>query len=179
MEWRQWLQANHENMSEVWLVYYKKHTGHPSVSYVESVEEAICFGWIDGKKKSLDNERYAHRFSPRRPKSKWTPLNIKRARVMIKNGLMQPAGLQSFEQRLEYQDEFLKLRSQHTLDLPADMQAQLREHDTAWENFTALAPGYKKQYIMWLTTAKRPQTRKKRLREAIQLLSENKKPGMK
>jgi uncharacterized protein YdeI (YjbR/CyaY-like superfamily) len=178
-EWRQWLQAHHDLMDEAWLVYYKKHTGRPSISYVESVEEAICFGWIDGKKRSIDNDRYAHRFSPRRPKSKWSPVNIKRATALIEKGLMQAAGLRSFERRLAYQEDFLELRNQQVLALPADMRARLKEHGTAWKNYVALTPGYQKQYILWLTMAKRQQTREKRLIEAIQLLSENKKLGMK
>lgn len=173
------MQDHHHLTGEVWLVYYKKHTGRPSVSYVDSVEEAICFGWIDGKKRSVDDERYAHRFSPRRANSKWTPLNIKRAAAMIEKRLMRDAGLKSFEQRVEYQDEFLELRRQTDLSLPAEIEARIRQHDTAWKNFTALAPGYRKQYVLWLTSAKRPKTREKRLVEAIQLLSANKKLGMK
>ncbi|MCW8925760.1 MAG: hypothetical protein OQJ84_05855, partial [Xanthomonadales bacterium] len=82
-EWRAWLESNHASACEVWLVYYKKHTGKPSVSYIDSVKEAICYGWIDGLKKRVDDECYMHRFTPRRPGSKWSPTNIKLAKELI------------------------------------------------------------------------------------------------
>lgn len=179
LHWRQWLSDNHDKASEIWLVYYKKHTGKTSISYVESVEEAICFGWIDGKKRSIDDQKYAHRFSPRRAKSKWTALNIKRAKALIEQGRMHDAGLNSFNQRVEYTDEFLDLRNQPEATLPEDIEDALKANKKAWQNFKALAPGYKKQYILWLTTARKPETRAKRLEEALRLLAENKKLGMK
>ena len=179
LQWRKWLSDNHDKLDEIWLVYYKKHTGKASISYVESVEEAICFGWIDGKKRSIDEQKYAHRFSPRRAKSKWTPLNIKRAKALIEQGRMSKSGLRSFEQRVEYDERFLELRSQQETTLPESIENTLRANKKAWANFNALAPGYKKQYILWLVSAKKPETRARRLQEALLLLAENKKLGMK
>lgn len=178
-EWRAWLQQHHADASEVWLVYFKKHTGKPTVGYTESVEEALCFGWIDGLKKSIDEERYTHRFSPRKAKSKWTPLNIQRARKMIEAGKMTRAGLVSFEQRLEYDEDFLQARAKKRPGLPAEMEEAIRRNNNAWKNFNQLAPGYRKQYVSWLVAAKRPETRQRRLQEAIRLLAANRKLGMK
>ncbi|MFH1185827.1 MAG: hypothetical protein V1755_12445 [Chloroflexota bacterium] len=98
-EFRRWLQRNHAARTEIWLVRYKKATGKPSIDYVEAVEEAICFGWIDGFEKSIDAERYATRFSPRRPKSNWTAGNLERARRMIEARKMMPAGMEALPQR--------------------------------------------------------------------------------
>jgi uncharacterized protein YdeI (YjbR/CyaY-like superfamily) len=91
-EFRAWLQRHHEDKAEIWLIQYKKRTGKPSIGYLAAVEEAICFGWIDGFEKGIDAERYATRFSPRRPKSHWTPANMERARKMIAQGKMTPSG---------------------------------------------------------------------------------------
>ena len=170
---------NHAIEKEIWLAYYKKHTGKVSISYIDSVEEALCFGWIDGMKRRIDEEKYAHRFTPRQAKSKWTALNIKRARAMINEGRMTHAGLESFNQRLIYDDGFLKDKERKELSLSKEMERALKANEAAWNNFGKLAHGYKKQYITWLVNAKRPETEARRLEEAIQLLMENKKLGMK
>jgi len=179
MEWRAWLQKNHGRYEEVWLVYFKQHTGKPTISYRDSVEEAICFGWIDGLKKRIDEERYAHRFTPRRPGSKWSPLNIHLAEKMIAAGIMMPAGLQAFERRKSYDQELLRHRQSNEIALPQEIEQALRSNQTAWRNYKALAPGYRKQYAGWLSSAVRPETRQKRLREALRLLEQNRKLGMK
>ena len=178
-EWRSWLQQNHEKADLVWLVYFKKHTGKPSISYAESVEEALCFGWIDSTKKRIDDERYTHKFTPRRAKSNWSPLNIKRAKRLIDEGKMTRAGLELFDRRVDYDDEFTEARASKELPIPAEIEAALKSNGDAWKNFTSLAPGYRKQYVGWLTTAKKPETRARRLEEAIRLLEDNKKLGMK
>jgi uncharacterized protein YdeI (YjbR/CyaY-like superfamily) len=176
--WRRWLADNHDKATEAWLVYFKKHTGKAGISYAESVEEAICFGWVDGLKKSIDDERYAHRFSPRKAKSRWTPLNIGRARAMIEQGLMTDAGLAAYENRQEYSAEFNQLREREALTVPEEIRVALERSPKAWQHFEALAPGYRKQYILWLTTAKRAETRARRLEMAIRMLEANQKPGM-
>jgi len=178
-KWRSWLKKNHARVNEVWLVYYKKHTGKPGISYRDSVEEALCFGWIDGIKKRVDEEKYTHRFTPRKLKSKWSPLNVRRARKMIEEGKMAPSGLTVFEQRADYSDDFLEARSAGDLPVPTEIEEVLKKNEKAWHNFNNLAPGYRKQYILWLTTAKKTETREKRLNEAVRLLAENKKLGMK
>jgi len=178
-EWRDWLVKNHASEKELWLVYYKKHTGKPSVTYMESVKEALCFGWIDGIKKSIDEERYMHRFTPRRTGSKWSPLNITLAQEMIESGEMTEAGLSVFKQRVSYNEKILKAIKAKETQLTPEMEKALKANQKAWDNFNQLAPGYRKQYVGWLLNAKKPETKEKRLREAIELLAKNKKLGMK
>ena len=115
--WRRWLQENHDARTEVCLVFFKKGTGKPSVSYREAVEEALCFGWIDGIRKSIDEERYAQRFTPRKSGSRWSPLNIELAEKMITEGKMTPAGQAAFEKRIPYDEEFLRARKAEEIDL--------------------------------------------------------------
>ncbi len=177
--WRSWLTKHGESETEVWLVYYKKTTGKDSVQYLESVEEAICFGWIDGIKRRIDDETYAHRFSPRRQRSKWSPLNIKVAQKMKKCGLMTETGLAAFNRREEYNTKVGKTRAANPFILTAEIEKTLRRNKKAWDNFNKLAPSYQKQFIGWLVTAKKPETRERRLKEALQLLERNEKLGMK
>ncbi len=178
-DWRDWLQKHHADENEVWLHYYKKQSGKPSVSYRESVEEALCFGWIDGLKRRVDDERYAHRFTPRKARSKWSPLNISLAEKLIADGKMTDAGLSAFRNRIEYDESLLERRNQTEPTTPAEFRAALEQNPRASRNFEAMAPGYRKQYIGWIRAAKRPETRSKRIAEAVQLLEQNKKPGMK
>ena len=178
-DWRDWLKENHVNEKEIWLVYYKKHTGKPTIAYMDSVEEAICFGWIDGIKKRIDDDKYAHKFTVRKVKSKWSPLNIRLAKKMIKEKKMSNFGLTFFEQRLEYDKEFIKARASNEISLTPEIENTLKSNEKAWCNFIKLAPSYKKQYIGWLISAKKEETKQKRLKEAIKLLEQNRKLGMK
>ncbi|MDJ0838723.1 MAG: YdeI/OmpD-associated family protein [Acidobacteriota bacterium] len=178
-DWRSWLNKNHRNKKEIWLVYYKKATGKPSITYQESVEEAICFGWIDGIKKKIDEETYMHRFTPRKKNSKWSPLNIKYAKKMIEDGRMTDIGLAVFNRREAYSEEFIRKKAVLEIDLPKEIEEVLRENQMAWANFENLAPGYRKQYVGWLVSAKKKETRERRIKEALSLLEENKKLGMK
>ncbi|MCG8608312.1 hypothetical protein MJD09_25420, partial [bacterium] len=138
-EWRSWLKKNHAKSKAVWLVYFKKHTGKPCISYIDSVEEAICFGWIDGLKKKIDDQCYTYRFTPRRPGSKWSPRNLETAQMMIDQGKMTRAGLDAFSQRETYDEEVLKVRAAQEMSLPLDIEKAFRAHKQAWENFTNLA----------------------------------------
>lgn len=178
-EWRDWLEENHDKEKEIWLAYYKKHTQKPTISYIESVEEAICFGWIDGIKKRIDDEKYVHRFTPRKLNSKWSPVNIEIAKKMIGEGRMANAGLTAFGQRKEYDKDFLKLRSSVAENFTPEIEQVLRKNETAWINFIKLASNHRKQYILWINSAKKDETKQKRLMEAIKLLEQNKKTGMK
>lgn len=177
--WRSWLKRNHAKAELIWLVFFKKSTGLSGLEYRDSVEEALCFGWIDGLKKRIDEQRYAYRFTPRKAKSKWSPLNIKLATKMIEEGQMTPAGLAAFKQRVEYDEAFLKVRSAEEVHLPPEIEKAMKANKKAWAFFNTLAPGYRKQYVGWLVTAKKPETRQRRLKEAIKLLAANKKLGMK
>jgi uncharacterized protein YdeI (YjbR/CyaY-like superfamily) len=149
------------------------------VSYSEAVEEAICWGWIDGLKKRIDDERYTHRFTPRREESRWSPTNIEIARRMIARKRMTQAGLRAFERRRHYDDEQVQIAHATELELPKGLEREIRRHRKAWKNFQALAPGYRKRYVAWLVTAKREDTRRRRLEEVIAALARNEKPGMK
>jgi len=178
-EWREWLKENHAIEKEVWLVYYKKHTGKPSITYRGSVEEAICFGWIDGLKKRIDDEKYTHRFTRRKVKSKWSSLNIEIAKKMIKEKKMTQFGLTFFNERIEYEKKFINTRSSNDIKLPAELEQQVKNNEKAWHNFNKLAPSHKKQFVLWITSAKRDDTKKRRLKEAIIILAQNQKLGMK
>jgi uncharacterized protein YdeI (YjbR/CyaY-like superfamily) len=177
--WRSWLAENHASETEVWLAYFKKHTGKASVSYIDSVKEALCFGWIDGLKRRIDDERYAHRFTPRKASSKWSPLNIKLAEELIESGGMMKAGLAAFKQRVPYDQELQKVLRAKEIPLTVETEKGLKTSQKAWNNFIQMAAGYRKQYVAWIQSAKRPETRKKRLEEAISLLEKNQKLGMK
>jgi uncharacterized protein YdeI (YjbR/CyaY-like superfamily) len=178
-DWRSWLQANHDRHKEVWLVFWKKHTGKAGIAYREAVEEALCFGWIDGLKRSIDDQRYAYRFTPRRPRSRWSPLNIRLAQELIAAGKMTPAGQRAFERGRPYDESVNAARRAGDISLDPEFERALRADGQAWRNFQAMAPGYRRQYAGWLNSAKRPETRRKRLKQALERLRENRKPGMK
>lgn len=179
IEWREWLEKNHATVEELWLIFYRKSTGVPSIEYKEAVEEALCFGWIDGLRKRFDEKRYGCRFTPRRPRSKWSPLNIKMAEKMLGDGKMTPAGLEAYKNRIPYEKEFQKVRESKTIELTPEIEKAFKKNKKAWDYFTNLAPSHKKHYIGWIISAKREETRKKRIKEAVQLLSKNEKLGMK
>ena len=178
-EWRNWLEKNHSNVEEIWLIYYKKHTNKPTITYMESIEEAICFGWIDGIKKRIDDKRYSHRFTPRRKDSKWSPTNIDIAKRMIKAEIMTNVGLDAYNQRKEYNKDFLKMRSSIADNFTPEIEQILRKNEMAWNNFRELTQSHRKQYMLWVNSAKKDETKQKRLQEAIRLLEQNKKLGMK
>jgi uncharacterized protein YdeI (YjbR/CyaY-like superfamily) len=176
--WRAWLEKNHARADELWLVYYKKGTGKTGVDYVASVEEALCFGWIDGLKKRIDAERYMHRFTPRRPGSRWSAINIARVERLRAAGRMTRAGLAVFEPDNTYDPGVLSERAGAS-ELPREIEQALRKNRSAWRNFTALAPSYRRSYVLWLTNAKRSETKRKRLAEALERLERNERLGMK
>jgi uncharacterized protein YdeI (YjbR/CyaY-like superfamily) len=177
--WRAWLERNHARVEEVWLVYYKKATGKSSIDYAASVEEALCFGWIDGLKKRVDARRYMHRFTPRRRGSRWSAINIARVKRLRAAGRMTQAGLAAFEPENTYDHQAVPSARTNPIELPPEMEQALRKSRSAWRNFTALAPSYRRSYVLWLTNAKRPETKRKRLAEALERLERNEKHGMK
>ncbi len=177
-DWHAWLRKNHSNVNEVWLIFFKKHTGKPSITYAESLEEAICFGWIDGLKKRIDDERYTYRFTPRKSNSKWSPRNIKIAQKMIADGKMTKAGLDAFNRGTTYSNDIIEAREAVAVEFSPGIKKELQKYKKAWANFQKLAPGHKKQYVLWLNSAKRKETLDKRLQEAISLLNKNEKLGL-
>jgi uncharacterized protein YdeI (YjbR/CyaY-like superfamily) len=178
-EWRAWLKRNNGIAKQVWLIYYKKHTGKPSISYDDSVEQAICFGWIDGVLKRLDDERCARKFMPRRSKSRWSELNKKRAEKMMEAGWMTEAGLARIKEAKESGEWFKAPLSRKELVVPAFMRDALARNKKASANFNKLANSYKRQYVGWVSSAKKEETRKRRLAEVISVLEQNKKLGLK
>jgi len=178
-DWRTWLRNNHDTKKEVWLIYYKKHTGKPRISYDDAVEEALCFGWIDSIVKKIDDEKFAQKFTPRKDKSKWSETNKKRARKMIKEGKMTKAGLTKIRKAKSNGEWFTTASVRKQLVIPSYIEKALAANKQAQNNFTNLANGYKRQLVGWITSAKRKETREKRLTHAIRLLEQNKKLGMK
>jgi uncharacterized protein YdeI (YjbR/CyaY-like superfamily) len=181
--WRTWLATNHAIEREVWVVFQKKHTGVSCMSYEDSVEEALCFGWIDSIIKRIDENTFARKFTPRTDTTNWSELNKKRVAKCIQEGRMTEIGLA----KVSYPDPGIDTERTpratrllpKTPSLPGFMAKALRAHDKAWKSFNAMPPSHQRNYILWITMAKRTETRKKRLQEAIQLLSENKRLGLK
>jgi uncharacterized protein YdeI (YjbR/CyaY-like superfamily) len=176
-EWRAWLEKHHATESEIWLIYYKKHTGQPRIPYEDAVEEALCFGWIDSTVKKIDEEKFAQKFTPRRDRSNWSALNKRRMQQLIRDGRMTAAGLAKID--LATLNDETEPRPKEELPLPRFVKQALRANRTAWENFDKLAPSYRRNLIRWILDAKKEETRQRRLQEAIGLLEQNKKLGMK
>ena len=170
--WRAWLKKHHAKKSEIWLVYFKKHTGKARVAYADAVEEAICFGWIDSTVKRIDDDRYAQRFCPRRKKSRWSALNVQRAERMLAAGAMTRAGKSAFEQR----NLATPPPDIQSAEIPRDVEKALKRKRGAWAAFRALPPSHRKQYLGWIQTAKRAETRKRRIAKAVEAALVGKKP---
>jgi len=179
-EWRTWLAANHDKEIEVWLVYYKKETGKASLDYGASVEEALCYGWVDSIIKKLDETKYARKFTSRKDDSKWSPSNKKRVEKLMADGLMTEYGLKKVEaakQSGKWDDPVQ--RPELTFEMFPEFADALSKNQKAMETFENLTPTYQKQYLGWIEVAKRPETRQKRIEESIRLLAEGKKLGLK
>lgn len=179
-EWRAWLSENHRTEKEIWLIYYKKHTRKPTIPYNDAVEEALCFGWIDGLEKRVDEERYAQRFTPRKAQSNWSESNRRRVKKLIEQGKMTAAGLATINKEiLDTEEASRSEQKKKATALPQYLKKALMTNKAAWENFKRLAPSHQRNYIKWITAAKKEETRERRMTEAIQLLSRNEKLGMK
>ena len=176
-EWRAWLELHHATEKEVWLVYSKEGCLEPSVTYPDSLEEALCFGWIDSLIQKIDEEKYARKFNPRRPGSKWSELNKHLAAKLVREGRMTAAGLAKVDFSLPEADAPRPKRP--NLALPDWLERGLKVNPKAWENFNNLPPSHKRTYIGWISDAKKEQTRQRRIREAIRRLDRNERLGMK
>ena len=175
--WRAWLEENHATATEAWLILYKKHTGKPSLSLEEAVEEALCFGWIDGLLQRLDDEKYTLRFSPRKTGSVWSQVNKRRVAKLIKQGRMTEAGIAKIkEAKTNGQWRAATLR-EDTTNIPDDLRQALKANSQARHNFDRLAPSHKRQYIYWIASAKTDKTRQRRIQETVGLVMVNKKLG--
>ncbi len=171
-EWRDWLAKNHATSPGVWLIYFKKESGKPRVEYADAVEEALCFGWVDSRPNKIDDQSYMQLFSPRKPKSPWSKLNKERVEKLIQQGLMTPAGLAKIE-LAKQNGSWNTYDGVETLAVPPDLQAALDANDTARANFEAFSPSSKKTILWWIESAKRPETRAKRVEETVTLAAQN------
>jgi uncharacterized protein YdeI (YjbR/CyaY-like superfamily) len=168
--WRAWLERHHARKDEIWVVYFKRHTGKASVSYDEAVEEALCFGWIDGRVKRLDGERHMQRFTPRRKGSVWSAVNVRRFAKLVEQGLVAAAGRSAGPKAGTKVADVSWLRPDVISD---EVKRLLRPSPLALKNLKALAPSYRKHYLHYIDSAKRPETRERRARLAIELLEQN------
>jgi len=178
MEWRKWLEENHSTCEEVWLRYYKKPSGKPRIPYNDAVEEALCFGWIDGKIKRINEDYYIQRFTPRRPGSRWSKYNIDRVNKLIKSGQMLPAGLKAYKQAKEKPELIYDDRRDGIPVEPDDLIKAMKKNKIASKNFANFTQSSRRMYIEWLNSAKRSETRVKRIKKIIELSEKNIKPGM-
>jgi uncharacterized protein YdeI (YjbR/CyaY-like superfamily) len=173
--WRAWLAAHHASESEVWLIFHKQHTGKPSVAYLDALDEALCFGWIDSLIKRIDEDRFARKFTPRKPESKWSDVNRKRYAALAKAGRLKPAGkARSPETGSRYD-----ARPTVPEKIPSDIAKALKASPAAWSFFQTLTPREQRMYFGWIYIAKRDETKQRRIAEAIRLLSRKQKLGMK
>jgi uncharacterized protein YdeI (YjbR/CyaY-like superfamily) len=161
-EFRAWLEQHHATAKELWVGFYKKGSGRPSITWPESVDEALCFGWIDSVRRSIDEASYRIRFTPRRPRSIWSAVNVRRAEALVEAGRMQPAGLAAFAKRKEDRTGQYSFE-QGQVALDEDLEAELRGNARAWEFFQAQPATYRKTVSWWVMSAKRDETRKRRL----------------
>jgi uncharacterized protein YdeI (YjbR/CyaY-like superfamily) len=166
-EFRTWLARHHTSERELWVGFYKKGTGRASITWPEAVDEALCFGWIDGIRKSIDAERYTNRFTPRKPTSNWSEVNTRRVQELIAAGRVSPAGLRAFEARpSERSGVYSFEQRQHPAFAPAALQS-FKAHADAWRFFQAQPPGYRRLVTWWVVSAKQEATRARRLKTLI------------
>jgi len=169
-EWRAWLAANGASEGEAWLLIAKKGAARKTITLVEAVEEALCYGWIDSVLKPIDDQAYALRFSPRKPGSIWAESNKKRAEQLIRDGRMRPAGMAQVVAAKTSGEWEAASRREDFSRLPTVLEQALHEDEAIWMAYQKLAPSQKKQYLYWINSAKRSITRQKRVREMIEKL---------
>jgi uncharacterized protein YdeI (YjbR/CyaY-like superfamily) len=165
---RAWFEANHTTSPELFLGYFKTGSGVPSVTWPQSVDEALCFGWIDGVRKSIDAERYFIRFTRRKAKSYWSKVNVKRFEELMAEGRVTPAGLAAFEARSGEARAAYSFEQDEAPALTADQEALFRNHTTAWDYFSKAPPWYRRTATWWVVSAKQEATRDRRLQQLIE-----------
>lgn len=179
--WREWLAENHKHVPGVWLVFYKKDTGSSTLTYVDAVEESLCYGWIDSHIRKLDDVRRQQLFTPRKSKSPWSKINKERVERLTAGGLMTPAGIEKIE-AAKSNGMWSASDAVEALTVPDDLSALLAANPIAAANFAAFSPSARKIILWWVTGAKRPETRAKRVEETVRLAALNKRanhPGEK
>jgi uncharacterized protein YdeI (YjbR/CyaY-like superfamily) len=166
-EWRAWLEAHAAHETAVWVGFHKRGSGEAGLTWPESVDQALCFGWIDGRRQSIDGSRYRIRFSPRKAGSIWSTVNVARVEELDAKGQMQPAGLEAFTRRREDRSGVYSHAQAGEPVLEAAQEASFRERPEAWDFFCAQAPSYRKAALWWVVNAKRAETRARRLATLI------------
>jgi uncharacterized protein YdeI (YjbR/CyaY-like superfamily) len=174
-EWRHWLKANHDAQPSIWLVYYKKDAGIPTISYPDAVDEALCFGWIDSTKKSLGNDRYMQLFTKRKPNSVWSKINKAKIERLTAEGLMAPAGLDTIE-RAKQNGSWTMLDAVEELVIPKDLEKAFKSHKGSKDFFVSLSRSAKKMILQWIVQAKQAETRQRRIDETAELAGQKLKP---
>jgi uncharacterized protein YdeI (YjbR/CyaY-like superfamily) len=167
-EFRKWLAKNHATSSDIGVVLHSKASGKPSMSWSEAVDEALCYGWIDGIARRLDETSRVQRFTPRRPKSNWSAVNIKKVAELTAQGLMMPAGLAAFARRDDARSQVYSYENRHLAALDPEREAEFRAHEKAWEFFSKQPPSYRQTSIYWVMNAKREETRTSHLARLIE-----------
>jgi uncharacterized protein YdeI (YjbR/CyaY-like superfamily) len=167
-QFRAWLEAHHAHETELLVGFYKKGSGRPSITWAESVDEALCFGWIDGVRRGIDDESYSIRFTPRQKRSTWSAVNIKRVAELVEEGRMTPAGLAAFERRTGDRSGIYSHERRHGAKLEPEQERRFRANEAAWSWFERQAPSYRRQALHWVVSAKRAETRERRLATLIE-----------
>lgn len=172
-EWRAWLEKHRATETEAWLVFPKKHTGRPRVSYDAAVEEALCFGWIDSIARTLDGDHSVQRFTPRKDRTNWSAPNLERVKRLTAEGKMTEAGIAVLHPDPDYRPP-----ERVGAEPPPWLEEALREHPAAWKFFQGLAPSHRKNYVRWITEAKKEETQQRRLQQALGMLERGEKLGI-
>jgi uncharacterized protein YdeI (YjbR/CyaY-like superfamily) len=167
-EFHAWLEENHDKASEIWVGFYKKGLGKPGITMPESVDEALCFGWIDSVRRSINETSYANRFTQRKVRSTWSAINIKRANELISLGRMQPSGFKAFERRTDERSAIYSYEQRQSAKLSGDFEKRFQANKKAWNFFKSQAPWYQRVAAFWILSAKREETRLKRLEKLIE-----------
>ena len=167
-DFRTWLEQHHDSERELWVGYFKKASGKPSMTWPESVDEALCFGWIDGVRKGIDAERYMIRFTPRRTGSIWSAVNIGRVAALTEDGRMRPAGRKAFEARREDRSGIYSYEQRDKAVLEPAFEKRFRAKKKAWASFEGMPRSYRQAAIRWVMTAKKEETRERRLATLIE-----------
>jgi len=167
-ELREWLERNHATATELFVGFYKRRSGKPSITWQEMVDEELCFGWIDGVRQGIDEVSYSNRITPRKPRSTWSAVNIARAQELIRLRRMHPAGLKAFERRTDERSAIYSYEQRKSARLEPGAERSFRANQKAWTFFQAQAPGYRQAATWWVISAKREETRKKRLATLIE-----------
>jgi uncharacterized protein YdeI (YjbR/CyaY-like superfamily) len=167
-EFRAWLAEHHETESELLVGFYKKGRGRPSITWPESVDQALCFGWIDGVRRRFDDDSYTIRFTPRTARSTWSAVNVKRMQELVEAGLVAPAGAAAFERRADDRTAIYSYEQRRAARLEPEQEQRFQANARAWAFFEAQPPSYRRAAIHWVTSAKREETRERRLTQLIE-----------